>query len=56
MPAGFLFACTNICIPKAEKDKQKEKLKIMSKWGKFFFDVVLDGKIFTHLNNKRKLI
>ena len=46
-------ACTDLVIPKAEKVEQKEQLKIRLMWGKFFFDVFLDGEIFIYLEKKR---
>ena len=48
--------CSDVDIQKAEKDKQKKELEIMLMWGKFFFDLILDGEIFTHLKKKRYLI
>ena len=34
--------CTTLGIPKAGKFKQKEKLETVLKWGKFYFNVILD--------------
>ena len=38
-------SCTDLSIPKTGKVEEKEDLKIMLKWGKFFFDVILDREI-----------
>ena len=41
---------------KAGKVKEKEELKTALKWGKFFYDVILDYEIFTYLERKKVLI
>ena len=48
----FPCACIDLDIPKDGKVKEKEELKKMLNWGKFFYGVISDRGIFTYLNNK----
>ena len=41
----FPITCTNLGISKSLKCEEKEDLKIMLKWGKLFFDVIVDRGI-----------
>ena len=40
------MSLTDLGVPKAEKVEQNKELKIMLKWGKFFFDVLLVNRKF----------
>ena len=41
----YSHVCTHACIPKAGKVELKEELKTILKWGKLFFEVILDFDI-----------
>ena len=52
---GCGYICTDLDIPIAGRKsmKEKEELKNLSKWGKFFFYVIIDREIFSYLKNKK---
>ena len=55
-PPPPLNPSLDLSFPRDEKTEQNKKLKIMLKWEKLFFDVILDDDSFTDLKNKRQLI
>ena len=52
----FPLTCIDLGTPKAGEVKEKEDLKTTLKWGKLFFDVILDHEILTYLKNEKYLI
>ena len=51
--SSYGHKCVHLGIPIAGEMKEKEELKNLLKWGKFFFHVMVDREIFTYLKIKK---